>query len=88
MSEISFEREVLDRLIQIEEKLDGFSKAKEKTYENERQIISIENNVQDNEKRISALEDSNRWISRTAVAAIITAAVGILFALIRTGAGM
>ena len=36
--EAEFEREVLDRLIKIEGKLDGYNNAKIKTYENEKEI--------------------------------------------------
>ena len=34
MSEVAFEREVLDRLTKIEAKLDSFDAAKKKTYDN------------------------------------------------------
>ena len=37
--EAEFEREVLDRLIKIEGKLDGYNNAKVKTYENEKEIL-------------------------------------------------
>lgn len=87
MAEMSFEREVLDRLIAIEQKLDGFSNAKAKTYENEKAIIQINNDLEEQEKRIAALEDCSKWLSRTIVAAVIVAAVGIVFALIKAGAG-
>ena len=40
--EAEFEREVLDRLIKIEEKLDGYNNAKVKTYENEKAILRIQ----------------------------------------------
>ena len=39
--EAEFEREVLDRLIKIEGKLDGYNNAKIKTYENEKEILRI-----------------------------------------------
>ena len=39
MSEVAFEREVLDRLTKIEVKLDSFDAAKKKTYDNENDII-------------------------------------------------
>ena len=58
MSEITFEREVLDRLTKIEVKLDSFD------------------------------ADPNKWLARTVVAAIITAVVGVVFVLIRMGAGI
>lgn len=86
--EAEFEREVLDRLIKIEEKLDGYNNAKMKTYENEKAILRIQNDLEDVTTKVDSLEESNKWLSRTVVAAIITAAVGILFTLIRSGVGM
>lgn len=86
--EAEFEREVLDRLIKIEEKLDGYNNAKVKTYENEKAILRIQNDLEDVTTKVDSLEESSKWLFRTVVAAIITAAVGILFTLIRPGVGM
>lgn len=86
--EAEFEREVLDRLIKIEEKLDGYNNAKVKTYENEKAILRIQNDLEDVTTKVDNLEESNKWLFRTVVAAIITAAVGILFTLIRSDVGM
>ncbi len=88
MSELSFEREVLDRLIAIEGKLDGYNNAKAKTYENEKDIIQLKDDVQDAEKRISDLEDANKWLARTIAATIITIVVGAVVFAIRMGAGV
>lgn len=88
MSEVTFEREVLERLIKIEDKLDGFSKAKQVTYENEGRISLLENDQRDMKERISAMEDSNKWLMRTLVAAIITGVVGMGFVLIQMGVGI
>ena len=84
--EQNFEREVLDRLIKIEEKLDGFSKAKEKTYENERHVMILENDVSDLKKEVDSLKESNKWLLRTVAAALITGVIGIIFSLVKTGA--
>ena len=86
MSELSFEREVLDRLIAIEGKLDGYNNAKAKTYEKD--IIQLKDDVQDAEKRISDLEDANKWLTRTIAATIITIVVGAVVFAIRMGAGV
>lgn len=86
--EREFEREVLERLIKIEEKVDGFSKAKEKTYDNERHILILENDVTELKKEVDSLKSSNKWLLRTVAAALITGLVGIAFALIKTGAGI
>lgn len=88
MSELSFEREVLDRLIAIEGKLDGYNNAKAKTYENEKDIIQLKDDVQDVEKRISGLEDENKWLARTIAGTIITIIAGAVVFTIRMGAGV
>lgn len=88
MSEIPFERQVLDRLIIIEQKLDGYNSAKTKTYENENDIIKLKGDVQYAEKRISALEDANKWLTRTVAGTIITIVVAAVVFAIRMGAGV
>lgn len=86
--ETTFEREVLDRLTKIEAKLDSFDAAKKKTYDNENDIIRLNGDVDGLKERIGQLEDSNKWLARTLAAAIITSIVGVVFVLIRTGAGI
>ncbi|MCM1234193.1 MAG: hemolysin XhlA family protein [Ruminococcus flavefaciens] len=88
MSEITFEREVLDRLTKIEAKLDSFDAAKKKTYDNENDIIRLKDDIRNQGERIIKLEDSNKWLARTIAAAIITATVGVVFVLIRMGGGI
>ena len=88
MSETTFEREVLDRLTKIEAKLDSFDAAKKKTYDNENDIIRLNGDVDGLKERIGQLEHSNKWLARTLAAAIITSIVGVVFVLIRTGAGI
>lgn len=86
--EAEFEREVLDRLIKIEEKLDGYNNAKIKTYENEKEILRIKSDLEDVQKTVSDLTESNKWLFRTVVAAIIVAAIGLLTTIVRTGVGL
>lgn len=86
--EAEFEREVLDRLIKIEEKLDGYNNAKVKTYENEKEILRIKSDLEDVQKTITDLTESNKWLFRTVVAAIIVAAIGILTTIVRIGVGL
>lgn len=88
MSETTFEREVLNRLTKIEAKLDSFDAAKKKTYDNENEIIRLTGDIDGMKERIGQLEDSNKWLARTLAAAIITAVVGVVFVLIRMGAGI
>ncbi len=86
--EAEFEREVLDRLIKIEEKLDGYNNAKIKTYENEKEILRIKSDLEDVQKTVADLTESNKWLFRTVVAAIIVAAIGLLTTIVRTGVGL
>ena len=86
--EAEFEREVLDRLIKIEEKLDGYNNAKIKTYENEKEILRIKSDLEDAQKTVTDLTESNKWLFRTVVAAIIVAAIGLLTTIVRTGVGL
>lgn len=86
--EAEFEREVLDRLIKIEEKLDGYNNAKIKTYENEKEILRIKGDLEDVQKTVADLTESNKWLFRTVVAAIIVAAIGLLTTIVRTGFGL
>lgn len=86
--EAEFEREVLDRLIKIEGKLDGYNSAKVKTYENEKEILRIKSDLEDVQKTVTDLTESNKWLFRTVVAAIIVAAIGLLTTIVRTGVGL
>lgn len=86
--EAEFEREVLDRLIKIEGKLDGYNNAKGKTYENEKEILRIKSDLEDVQKTVTDLTESNKWLFRTVVAAIIVAAIGLLTTIVRTGVGL
>lgn len=86
--EAEFEREILDRLIKIEEKLDGYNNAKVKTYENEKEILRIKSDLEDVQKTVTDLTESNKWLFRTVVAAIIVAAIGILTTIVRIGVGL
>ena len=86
--EAEFEREVLDRLVKIEEKLDGYNNAKVKTYENEKEILRIKSDLEDVQKTVTDLTESNKWLFRTVVAAIIVAAIGLLTTIVRTGVGL
>lgn len=86
--EAEFEREVLDRLIEIEGKLDGYNNAKVKTYENEKEILRIKSDLEDVQKTVTDLTESNKWLFRTVVAAIIVAAIGLLTTIVRTSVGL
>lgn len=81
MENSKFEREVLDRLIKIETKLDDYGNMREKT--EEAYTLSKEN-----EKDIDEINDKIKWLSRTTAGAIIAGIVGLLFVLIKLGMGL
>ena len=59
-----------------------------KTSENEKAILRIQNDLEDVTTKVDSLAESNKWLFRTVVAAVITAVVGILFTIIRSGVGI
>lgn len=87
MSENVFEREVLDRLIKIEAKLESWDKSKEQVYENQREIIKLRERAEQQEEDIDELQDRNKWLSRTAggaaISAIVAAIVTVVIAFVQ-----
>ncbi len=84
----SFEWQVMERLIKIEDKLDGYVEFKKRFYEAERQIGRAADDLKDAEKRIDNLEQRNQWLSRTVTAAVITSLIGIVFCFVKLGMGI
>ncbi len=80
MSENGFEREVLDRLTKIEAKLESWDNSKKQIYENQRDIIHLQEQLEQQEKDIDDLQDSNKWMGRTTAGAAITAIISVLVA--------
>ncbi|MDU3583250.1 hemolysin XhlA family protein [Clostridium butyricum] len=70
MNEQETIQEIKERLVRIEILL-------EKNTENWDEKIKVANH------RISDLEDTIKWISRTAIGGVITGLIGIMFALIK-----
>lgn len=74
MNDNKFQREVLDRLMRLETKIDlqdykGLS---------EKADIAL-NKSKSNEERIIKLEDSNKWITRLVIGAIIGGILAFVF---------
>lgn len=83
MEKNSFEREVLDRLMRLETKIDlqDYKGISEK-------VDSAEAKCIQNERDINDIKDKLKWITRTTTAAIITALVGLVFVFIKIGLGV
>lgn len=68
-----FEREVLDRLIRLETKIDlqDYKGLSEK-------VDNALNKAENNEERIKKLEDSNKWVVRAVIGAILGAILALV----------
>lgn len=73
-----FEKEILERLIRIETKIDDYERTKTKVEE-------ARSKAYQNERRIDEIEDKLKWISRTTIGAIIVGAIGIVYAILKIG---
>ena len=73
--EEKFEREVLDRLIVIETKMDMFAQTTGKVEE----AYSMASKAKED---IEEIKERNKWLWRTSIGAVITGAIGILIAVV------
>lgn len=76
MEQSKFEREVLDRLMRLETKIDlqDYKGIQEK-------VDNSLNLSKSNEERIEKLEDSQKWLVRLILGAIILGILGLLYKL-------
>lgn len=74
MNDNKFQREVLDRLMRLETKIDlqDYKGLSEK-------VDTALNKANSNEERINKLEDSNKWIARLVIGAIIGGILAFVF---------
>lgn len=80
MPDNSFEREVLDRLIKIEARLESWDNSKKQIYDNQREIIRLQEQADRQQRDIDELRDRNKWLSRTSAGAAITAVISVIMA--------
>ena len=66
-------QDIRERLIKIETMLENYNK------NTDLKLSSVEEKIAVANHRIADLEDSNKWLWRTALSAIITGAIAILF---------
>lgn len=76
-----FEKEILERLIRIETKLDDYDSTKTKVEEARSKAYS-------NERRINEIEDKQKWLERTVVGTVITGVIAIVFIVVKIGLGL
>lgn len=70
----NLEREILDRLIRLETKLDN-----QDFGEINKKLDKALNKSNNNEQDIKEIKDTNKWLWRTVIGAIILSALGIIF---------
>lgn len=69
-----FEREVLDRLMRLETKIDM------QDYKGLSEKVEVSHNLsKNNEKRIEKLEDSNKWLVRLVLGALILGILAFIY---------
>lgn len=80
MPDNNFEREVLDRLIKIEAKIESWDNSKKQIYDNQREIIHLKEQTEQQQRDIDELRDRNKWLGRTSAGAAITAVISAIIA--------
>ena len=80
MPENSFEREVLDRLIKIESKIESWDNSKKQIYDNQREIIKLQEQNAQQAEDIADLQDRNKWLGRTSAGAALGAVISAVIA--------
>lgn len=80
MNDNDFEREVLDRLIKIETKIESWNDSKKQIYDNQREIIHLKEQTDQQQRDIDELRDRNKWLGRTTAGAAVSALVSAVIA--------
>ncbi|MDD3239757.1 MAG: hypothetical protein PHW47_06705, partial [Lachnospira sp.] len=87
-----FEREVRDRLVAIEEMVKNITEnlgdASKTTYQNQRDIISLKEKQEQLQKDMEDIQEEQKWLKHTILAAVITGAVGIVILYVKVGMGI
>lgn len=81
MDDPKFQREVLDRLIVLETliKQQDYKSLNQKVESQHDYILKDEEKIKNHEVRLNKLEDTNKWLWRLVIGALITGAMAILF---------
>lgn len=81
MNDNAFQREVLDRLIKLETLLQqqDYKGLNEKVDSLQKEVIQQQQIIESHEEKIKKIEDNNKWLWRTVVAALIGYALTVIF---------
>lgn len=80
--------EIVQRLVAIETKLESIIKVKDDVEDLKKDVVRLQEQTAQQQKEIDAIVESNKWLSRAVIGAVVTAAVGLIFVLIKMGLGM
>lgn len=80
--------EIIERLAKIEVKIDDIKSVKENLDKHSIELTELKSNVESIQKEINKINENNVWLKRAVIGAIITASVGLIFAIIKIGIGI
>ena len=80
--------EIIQRLTKIEVKLDNVEGIKKDVDQTKLDINSLKIKDEEQQNMIEELKDKNQWMTRTIIAGLITAAIGIIVCYIKIGLGI
>ena len=80
--------EIIERLAKIEVKIDDIKSLKENIDKHSVEITEIKSSIENQQKEIDEINESNNWLKRAVIGAVITAIVGVVFCFIKIGVGL
>lgn len=80
--------EIVQRLVAIETKLESIIKVKDDVEDLKKDVVRLQEQTAQQQKEIDAITDTNKWLSRAVIGAVITATIGIIVTVVKIGAGI
>lgn len=80
--------EIIERLAKIEVKIDDIKGLKENIDKHSVEITEIKSSLENQQKEIDEINESNKWLKRAVIGAVITASVGIIFCFVKIFLGI
>lgn len=77
-----YSKEIIERLVKIEVKIDGIKELEKKVIELEKHNVNQEKDIENVRDDISKVQDNLKWITRLVGSTIITAILGAVIALL------
>lgn len=79
---------ILERLSVIETQLKDILNVKDDVKINTKDINDLKNKTDNLKDEIDEIKDTNKWLSRAVLGAVITAVVGVIFCFVKIGLGI